>query len=94
MMYLKIYDDKIAEKILEECECAETIHPYDALMERYIDSALDDLEKHYNLTKEERECITPELYKEVHNMEMPEDDVSAVVYLFVDDKLAELRGDE
>lgn len=94
MMYLKIHDDNAAKKILEKYECAEIIHPYDALMERYVDSALDSLEKYYNLTKEERECIVPELYKEVHNIEMPEDDVSAVVYLFVDDKLTELRGDE
>lgn len=93
MKYLKVLDDKQAE-FLERTGIGEIVHPYDALMERYIDSALDALEKHYNLTKEERDRITPELYKEVHNMEMPEDDVSAVVYLFVDDKLTELRGDE
>lgn len=93
MKYMKIFDDREAER-LQESEAGEIIHPYDALMERYIDNALDNLEKYYNLTKEERENITPELYREVHNMEMPEDDVSSVVYLFVDDKLTELRGDE
>lgn len=93
MIYMKIFDNYEAER-LEELEIGKIVDPYYALMEEYIDSALDVLEKHYNLTKEERERITPELYKEVHNMEMPEDDVSAVVYLFVDDKLTELRGDE
>ena len=93
MKYMKIFDDREAEE-LQESGNGEIICPYYALMEEYIDCALDALEEDYNLTKEERECIVPELYKEVHNIEMPEDDVSAVVYLFVDDKLTELRGDE
>lgn len=93
MLYMKIFDDYEAER-LEELGAGEIICPYNALMEEYIDYALDALEDYYNLTKEEREYITPKLYKEVHNMEMPEDDVSSVVYLFVDDKLTELRGDE
>ena len=93
MLYMKIFDDREAE-ILQESGAGEIIRPYYALMEEYIDCALDALEEDYNLTKEERENITPELYEESRYIELYEDtgleDAQSMVY----DKLEELKGEK
>lgn len=93
MKYMKIFDDREAEE-LQESGNGEIICPYYALMEEYIDCALDALEEDYNLTKEERENITPELYEESRYIELYEDtgleDAQSIVY----DKLEELKGEK
>lgn len=52
-MYLKIHDDKIAEKILEEYGCAKVIGPFEALVDENINYVLTDLADRYNLSKED-----------------------------------------
>ncbi len=52
MMYLKIHDDKVAEKILEEYGCAEIIGPFEALVHENINYVLADLADKHNLSEE------------------------------------------
>ena len=92
MMYLKVIDDKQAE-FLERTGVGKIICPYYALMEEYIDCALDALEEDYNLTKEEREEITPELYEESHYIKLYEDDGLEDACSIVKNKLNELKGE-
>lgn len=93
MKYMKIFDDREAER-LQESGAGEIICPYYALMEEYIDCALDALEEDYNLTKEERENITPELYEESRYIELYEDTGLEDAQLIVYDKLEELKGEK
>ncbi len=93
MMYLKVADRKQAE-FLERTGVGKIICPYYALMEEYIDCALDALEEDYNLTKEERENITPKLYEESHYIRLCEDDGLDDAYSMVKDKLEELKGEK
>ena len=93
MKYMKIFDDREAEE-LQESGNGEIICPYYALMEEYIDCALDALEEDYNLTKEERENITPELYEESRYIELYENDGLEDAQSMVYDKLEELKGEK
>lgn len=93
MKYIKIFDDREAER-LQESGSGEIICPYYALMEEYIDCALDALEEDYNLTKEERENITPELYEESRYIELYEDTGLEDACSIVKDKLEKLKGEK
>ena len=53
MMYLKIHDDKITEKIIEAYGCAEIVGPFEALVDENINYVLDDLTDRYNLSEED-----------------------------------------
>lgn len=93
MLYMKIFDDYEAER-LEELGTGKIIDPYDALMEEYIDDALDFLEGECNLTKEERDDIAPKLYEESHDIAMSVDEGLGEAYTIARYKLEELRGEK
>lgn len=52
MMYLKIYDDNVAKKILEEYECAKIVGPFEGLVDENINYVLADLADRYSLSEE------------------------------------------
>ena len=95
MVYLKIADRKQAE-FLVSTGVGEFISPYDALIEEYVDCALDTLEIHYNLSDEERRKISKELCELAHKKEIIDEEYDALVDVLdmAEDALKKLRGDE
>lgn len=75
MMYLKIHDDKIAEKILEEYGCAEIIGPFEALVDENINYVLADLADRYNLSKEDLSELETYLQYSWTEIYIDEDDI-------------------
>lgn len=53
MMYLKIYNDEVAKKILEEYGCTEIVGPFEALVDENINYVLANLADRYNHLSEE-----------------------------------------
>ena len=94
MKYLKILDDKQAE-FLVRTGVGEFISPYDALIEEYIDCALDTLEIHYNLSDEERRKVSKELCKLARKKEIIDEEYALVDALdMTESALIDLRGEK
>lgn len=94
MKYLKVLDDKQAE-FLERTGVGEIICPYYALMEEYIDCALDALEEDYNLSDEERRKISKELCKLACKKEIIDEEYALVDALdMTESALIDLRGEK
>lgn len=94
MVYLKVADRKQAE-FLVRTGVGEFISPYDALIEEYIDCALDTLETHYNLSDEERKKVSKELCELARKKEIIDEEYALVDALdMAESILRDLKGDE
>ena len=75
MMYLKIYDDNAAKKILEKYGCAEIVGPFEALVDENINYVLADLADRYNLSKEDLSELETYLQYSWTEIYIDEDDI-------------------
>lgn len=75
MMYLKIHDDNVAKKILEKYGCAETVGPFEALVDENINYVLTDLADRYNLSEEDLSELETYLQFSWTEIYIDEDDI-------------------
>lgn len=75
MMYLKIYNDEVAKKILEEYGCTEIVGPFEALVDENINYVLANLADRYNLSEEDLSELETYLQYSWTEIYIDEDDI-------------------
>ena len=92
MIYMKIYDEKTKEKLINENK-GEIIDPYNALIEESLDAAITSLEFEYNITsKKEKEDIKDTIREEALNVDYNEEGILTDVYHIVLNEILKRKG--